>query len=116
MRERSVPAQAMVPKGGLDHVGLGGPRHLLRSKLLANATQLSSGGIGQMQGGAASDVGAQSRRPTTRIQFFYFHGGSPRERCAVGERGSRPRGLEPPRAPPPPSSPKCRPPPFPSWR
>jgi len=48
----------MVPKGGLDRVSLGGPRHLLRSKLLANATQLSSGGIGQMQGGAASGVGA----------------------------------------------------------
>jgi len=44
----------LVPKGGLDRVSLGGPRHLLRSKLLANATQLSLGGIGQMQGGAAS--------------------------------------------------------------
>jgi len=44
----------MVPKGGLDRKSFGGSRHLLRSKLLANATHLSSSGIDQMPDGAAS--------------------------------------------------------------
>ena len=44
---------SLVPEEGVDRMSLRRSRHLLRSKLLANATQLSSGGIGQIPGGAA---------------------------------------------------------------
>ena len=43
----------MVPEEGVARLKPRRSRHLLRSKLLANATQLSSGGIGQIPGGGA---------------------------------------------------------------